>query len=159
MTGLIKINTGAAVDRCGPRLIAFLGFTLSCPVFLLLRLITENTTHDQILLYIFLFIAGVATTMQMVALMTEVDHFVEGEEKAHPGIFGNQGAMAQAYGLFNVAWSGGQVLGPLIAGMLVDLGGWSTMTCAFGVMSAVTAVIIALTDRNTLQALGLVGSQ
>ncbi|PLB51161.1 MFS amine transporter [Aspergillus steynii IBT 23096] len=152
-------QVGAAVDRCGPRLIAFLGFSLGCPVFLLLRLITENTAHDQILLYIFLFIAGIATTMQMVALMTEVDHFVEGEEKAHPGIFGKQGAMAQAYGLFNVAWSGGQVLGPLVAGLLMDLGGWSTMTCAFGVMSAATAIVIALTDRTILQALGLVDNQ
>ncbi|KAK1139820.1 hypothetical protein N8T08_011146 [Aspergillus melleus] len=112
-------------------------------------------THDQILLYIFLFIAGVATTMHMVALMTEVDHVVEGEEKAHPGIFGNQGAMVQAYGLFNVTWSGGQGLGPLVAGLLMDVGGWSTMTCAFGIMSGAIGVVVALKDRTILQDLGL----
>ncbi|KAH8429536.1 uncharacterized protein LDX57_007204 [Aspergillus melleus] len=90
--------------------------------------------------------------------MTEVDHSVEGEDKAHPGILGKQGAMAQASGLFNVAWFGGQVLGPLVAGLLMDVSGWSTMTCAFGIMSGAMAMVISLTDRRILQALVLVGN-
>ncbi|THC90027.1 hypothetical protein EYZ11_010514 [Aspergillus tanneri] len=144
---------GDAVDRCSPRPIAFLGFLLGCPVYILLRLIAENTIRDQVLLYMFLFIAGVAETLQMVPLMTEVGNFVEAQEKKHPGIFGNQGGTAQAYGLFNVAWSGGQVLGPLVAGLLVDLGGWTTMVNVFGGICGGTAVAIALTDRSILRSI------
>ncbi|GAB1192834.1 hypothetical protein APSETT444_002031 [Aspergillus pseudonomiae] len=143
-----------AVDRYGSRTIAFLGFLLDFPTFFLLRLITHDTTQDQILLYIFLFIAGIASTLQMVSLMTEVSLVVERQEKESPGIFGNQGGMGQAYGLFNVAWSGGQVLGPLIAGLLSDRGGWVTMVSVFGTMSGVTAVVIGFSDKKVLRCFG-----
>ncbi|KAB8260678.1 major facilitator superfamily domain-containing protein [Aspergillus pseudonomiae] len=145
---------GDAVDRYGSRTIAFLGFLLDFPTFFLLRLITHDTTQDQILLYIFLFIAGIASTLQMVSLMTEVSLVVERQEKESPGIFGNQGGMGQAYGLFNVAWSGGQVLGPLIAGLLSDRGGWVTMVSVFGTMSGVTAVVIGFSDKKVLRCFG-----
>ncbi|KAF7588597.1 hypothetical protein BBP40_005482 [Aspergillus hancockii] len=122
---------GNAVDRYGSRTIAFLGFLLDFPTFFLLRLITHDTTHDQALLYVFLFMAGIASTLQIVALMTEVSLVVERQEKEMPGIFGSQGGLGQAYGLYNVAWSGGQVLGPLIAGLLSERGGWVTMIRRF----------------------------
>lgn len=142
---------GDAVDRYGSRTVAFLGFLLDFPAFFLLRLITHDTTQDQVLLYIFLSLAGVASTLQMVSLMTEVSIVVERQEKESPGIFGSQGGMGQAYGLFNVAWSGGQVLGPLIAGLLSDCGGWATMVSVFGTMSGITAIIIAFSDDKILK--------
>ncbi|KAE8146383.1 major facilitator superfamily domain-containing protein [Aspergillus avenaceus] len=144
-------QVGDAVDRCGARTIAFLGFLLDLPTFFLLRLITHDTTQDQVLLYVFLFIAGIASTLQIVSLMTEVSIVVERQEKETPGLFGSQGGTAQAYGLYNVAWSGGQVLGPLIAGLLSDLGGWVTMVTIFGVMSGLTAMMIAFSDAKVLR--------
>ncbi|KAE8373183.1 major facilitator superfamily domain-containing protein [Aspergillus bertholletiae] len=143
---------GDAVDRYGSRTIAFLGFLLDFPTFFLLRLITHDTEQDQVLLYIFLFIAGIASSLQMVSLMTEISLVVERHEKESPGIFGTQGGMGQAYGLFNVAWSGGQVLGPLIAGLLSDRGGWVTMVSVFGTMSGITAVVIGFSDEKILRA-------
>lgn len=104
-------------------------------------MITTNTVRDQVLLYVFLFFAGFASVLQMVALMADVHHIVEGLEKQHPGVFGPQGGTAQAYGLYNGAWSCGQMLGPLIAGFLVDKHGWSTMVTVFGVMSAAVAMV------------------
>ncbi|KAF9892506.1 hypothetical protein FE257_001615 [Aspergillus nanangensis] len=117
-------------------------------------LVSKNTTQDQILLFVFLFVAGFATTLQMVALMTEVSYGVERLEKERPGIFGQQGGVAQAYGLFNVAWSGGQVVGPLVAGLLVDLGGWTVMVVVFGVLSGVTALMVLQSDPSILRRLG-----
>lgn len=82
----------------------------------------------------------------MVSLMTEVSYGVDRLERDCPGIFGRQGGMAQAYGLFNVAWSGGQVLGPLVAGALSDVGGWRVMVSVFGAVSGGTALMIFQSD-------------
>lgn len=89
-----------------------------------------------------------------VALMVEVSDAVEELERNCPGIFGETGGTAQAYGLFNVAWSGGQVAGPLLAGWLSLEGGWGFMVIVFGVLSGLIAVILALQRRDA----GVLGS-
>ncbi|KAI2817402.1 hypothetical protein CBS63078_9608 [Aspergillus niger] len=141
---------GDAVDRWGALRVAFVGFLLDFPTLLLFQLVARNTTQDQVLLYVFLFLAGVASTLQMVSLMTEVNNVTERYEREFPGIFGHQGGTAQAYGLFNVAWSGGQVLGPLVAGLLVERAGWTTMVTVLGAVSGGISVVIALSDRRVL---------
>ncbi|PWY90269.1 MFS amine transporter [Aspergillus sclerotioniger CBS 115572] len=141
---------GDAVDRWGAPRVAFLGFLLDFPTLLLFQLVARNTTQDQVLLYVFLCFAGVASTLQMVSLMTEVSNVTERYEREFPGIFGKQGGTAQAYGLFNVAWSGGQVLGPLVAGVLVERAGWTTMVTVLGAVSGGMSVVIALSDRRVL---------
>jgi MFS family permease len=142
---------GSAVDHYGSRKITLLAFLIDVPYFLLLQLVTENTTHDKILLYILLFFAGLAAALKTVALMVEVNHVVEGKEKECPGIFGEQGGTAQAYGLYNVAWSGGQVLGPLVAGWLVEWKGWATMVSVFGIVSGGMAVVLAVTSKDVVR--------
>ncbi|KAL2819157.1 MFS amine transporter [Aspergillus granulosus] len=142
---------GSAVDHYGSRKITLLGFVLDVPSFLLLQLVTENTTHDKVILYVLLFFAGLAAALKTVALMVEVSHVVEEKEKECPGIFGEQGGTAQAYGLFNVAWSGGQVLGPLVAGWLVNLKGWATMVTVFGVVSGGMALVLAITSKGVVR--------
>ncbi|PWY88942.1 MFS amine transporter [Aspergillus heteromorphus CBS 117.55] len=139
---------GDAVDRWGARRVAFLGFLIDFPTLLLFRFVSDNTTQDQVLLYGFLFCAGVASTLQLVSLMVEVSNVTEQYEREFPGIFGRQGGTAQAYGLFNVAWSGGQVLGPLLAGLLVERAGWTTMVTTLGVMSGCIAVMVAVSDQR-----------
>ncbi|KAL4807634.1 major facilitator superfamily domain-containing protein [Aspergillus unguis] len=139
---------GHAVDRHGSRKIAFLGFILDVPVYLLLQLVKENTTKDLITLYALLFFAGLASAFKTVSLMVEVNHAVEEKEKECPGIFGEKGGTGQAYGLFNVAWSGGQVAGPLVAGWLVNWGGWGRMVSAFAVIGGVTALVLLGTAKE-----------
>ncbi|KAJ0418988.1 MFS amine transporter [Aspergillus carlsbadensis] len=145
---------GSAVDHYGSRKITLLAFLIDVPYFLLLQLVTENTTHDKILLYILLFFAGLAAALKTIALMVEVNHIVEEKEKECPGIFGEQGGTAQAYGLYNAAWSGGQVLGPLVAGWLVEWKGWATMVTVFGVVSGVMAVVLAVTSKDMVKLVG-----
>jgi MFS family permease len=145
---------GSAVDQYGSRKITLLAFLIDVPYFLLLQLVTENTTHDKILLYILLFFAGLAAALKTVALMVEVNHVVEEKEKECPGIFGEQGGTAQAYGLYNVAWSGGQVLGPLVAGWLVEWKGWATMVSVFGIVSGGMAVVLAVTSKDVVRLVG-----
>ncbi|PYH96206.1 MFS amine transporter [Aspergillus ellipticus CBS 707.79] len=139
---------GDAVDRWGARRIAFIGFLLDFPTLLLFRFVANNTTQDQVLLYVFLGLAGMASTLQLVSLMAEVSNVTEQYEREFPGILGAQGGTAQAYGLFNVAWSGGQVLGPLLAGLLVDRAGWAAMVTTLGVMSGCIAVMVAVSEQK-----------
>ncbi|KAL4975574.1 major facilitator superfamily domain-containing protein [Aspergillus desertorum] len=136
---------GSAVDKHGSRPVAISGFLLDVPTFFLLRLVSSNTLSDQIILYFLLFFAGLAAALKTVSLMVEVTRAVEEKERLCPDIFGEKGGTAQAYGLFNAAWSGGQVAGPLVAGWLVDWWGWGFMVSVLGVLSAVTAVGLLVT--------------
>ncbi|KAL6232768.1 hypothetical protein BDW75DRAFT_242670 [Aspergillus navahoensis] len=140
---------GSAVDKHGSRSVAILGFLLDVPTFFLLRLVSSSTLRDQIILYFLLFFAGLAAALKTVSLMVEVTRSVEEKERLCPGIFGEKGGTAQAYGLFNAAWSGGQVAGPLVAGWLVDSWGWGVMVSVFGGFSAVTAMGLLFTATAT----------
>jgi MFS family permease len=140
---------GTAVDKHGSRPIAILGFVIDVPAFFLLRLVSSNTLRDQTILYFLLFFAGLAAALKTVSLMVEVTRAIETKERLCPGIFGEKGGTAQAYGLFNAAWSGGQVAGPLVAGWLVDSWGWDVMVSVFGGISAVTAVGLLVTTATT----------
>ena len=46
----------------------------------------------------------------------------------------------QAYGLFNMAFAVGCLIGPLSAGLVNQHAGWGTMTLTFGLVGAVAAV-------------------
>lgn len=82
--------------------------------------------------------------------MVEISVVVERRERECPGIFGHQGGTGQAYGLLNVAWSCGQMLGPFVAGFLVDRAGWATMVSVFGVVAVGVAGMLIMTDRGRL---------
>ncbi|KAL5045434.1 major facilitator superfamily domain-containing protein [Aspergillus fruticulosus] len=143
---------GSAVDKHGSRPVAISGFLLDVPTFFLLRLVSSNALRDRIILYVLLLFAGLAAALKTVSLMVEVTRAVEVKERLCPGIFGEKGGTAQAYGLFNAAWSGGQVVGPLVAGWLVDSWGWGVMVGVFGGVSAVTAVGLCVTATATATA-------
>jgi hypothetical protein len=55
---------------------------------------------------VLLAVIGLTLTLVMAPLMAEVTNVVTEEEKKDPGLFGLTGAYAQAYGLFNAAYSG-----------------------------------------------------
>ena len=141
-------SAGTLVDWYGARWVACLGFFFNVPVFLLLQVVKQNSTTHQVLLYIFLFFAGIGATLRDVSLMVVVKDVVEVVEKDYPGIFGKKGGTGQAYGFYNVAWSGGQLLGPLVAGYLVEARGWATMVMVFGVLSGVAGVVLEVAGRR-----------
>lgn len=143
-------SAGSIVDRYGARRVACLGFLFSVPAFLLLQTVKHNSTGHQVLLYTFLFFAGVAATLRDVSLMVVVTDVVDQVEKDSPRIFGKEGGTAQAYGFYNVAWSTGNVLGPLFAGYLVEARGWATMVTVFGMMSGAVAVVLGGTGRRRI---------
>ncbi|KAK5007264.1 hypothetical protein LTR16_000947, partial [Cryomyces antarcticus] len=108
-------------DRYGPRWLATAGFIFSAPFLVLLRLVTHDSLGQKALLCALLLLV------------------VEAKEKKRPGLFGPAGAYAQAYGLFNVAFAGGCLVGPLWAGMVNERAGWGTMAWSLALLSLVSA--------------------
>lgn len=131
---------GWATDEYGPRWFATAGFLLACPFLILLRLITHNSLSQIVLLCAVLALLGLSLTLCMPPLMAEVTYVVEAKEKKNPGLFGKQGAYAQAYGLFNTAFATGALVGPLWAGFVEQKAGWGTMAWSLGLLSALSAV-------------------
>ncbi|KAF2260238.1 MFS transporter-like protein [Lojkania enalia] len=135
---------GLLSDKYGGRYFAAGGFLLSCPPFICLRFIQENSVSDKVLLCALLALIGFFLSFTFPPFMAEISRVVEAKEKSiqangRPG-FGPGGAYAQAYALFNVAFAGGCMVGPLLAGFIVQERGWSTMTWVMGLLDGVTAI-------------------
>ncbi|KAJ9668318.1 hypothetical protein H2201_001366 [Coniosporium apollinis] len=131
-------------DRYGPRWPATLGFILAAPCFVCLRFVTANTLHTKILLCALLAVLGLALASAMPPLMAEITYVIEAKERKRPGLFGEKGAYAQAYGLFNMAFAGGCLVGPIWAGMVRERAGWGTMGWSLGALSLLSAVPVVV---------------
>lgn len=141
---LISPAVGWLTDRYGARWPATIGFVLATPCYVCLRFVDENTLSDKVLLCALLGLAGVALTLSLGPIMAEITYQVSAKEEKHPGIFGAGGAYAQAYGLFNMAFAGGTVVGPIWSGFVNEKAGWATMAWTLALLSIVTAVPTAM---------------
>lgn len=136
---------GRASDKHGPRWLATAGFILSCPFLILLRLVDRNTLSQKVMLCAFLALTGVGLTLAIVPLMAEISYAVDAKARRRPpGFFGKNGAYAQGYGLFNMAWAAGSMIGPLLAGFVQESHGWPVATLILGCVSVFTAIPTAI---------------
>ncbi|KAJ5055605.1 major facilitator superfamily domain-containing protein [Bipolaris maydis] len=135
---------GWLCDKYGGRYLVVIGFLCGCPPLVCLRFVTENTMRDKVLLCALLAIVGLFIGMTFAPVMAEISAVAEAKERrliasGRPG-FGKGGAFAQAYALFNMAFAGGSMAGPLLAGFIVEAHGWATMAAVLGGLSAAAAV-------------------
>ncbi|KZF24304.1 MFS general substrate transporter [Xylona heveae TC161] len=135
---------GFLSDKYGPRWLATIGFILALPFWVLLRLVDHDSTGQKVLLCALLAFIGFSLTLAMPPLMAEITYVVEAKEKKYPGRFGPTGAYAQAYGLFNTAFAGGTLIGPVWSGFIEERAGWKTMSWTLGLLSGVMAVPIVI---------------
>lgn len=136
---------GHLSDKHGPRWYATAGFILAGPCLILLRLVYKDTLDQKVLLCALLALTGTGLTMTLTPMMAEIAYAVEAKGRNRPaGYFGKNGAYAQAYSLFNVAWAGGFLIGPLLAGLTVQASGWPTSTLILGCISFATAIPVAI---------------
>jgi MFS family permease len=135
---------GHLSDKLGPRWFAAGGFVFMMPFLVLLRLVDHDSLRQIVLLCALLALIGVALTLIMPGLMAEITHVVSLKEAASIASggegFGEGGAMAQAYGLFNTAFAGGCLVGPIWSGFIKERAGWATMGWTLGLLSATTAL-------------------
>lgn len=124
-------------DRYGPKWLCTGGFLFATPFLICLRFVTENTLEQKVMLFAFLACIGFGLTFVFSPLMAEISWAVE------DGVDENDTSAkpyAQAYGLYNMAFSGGAVVGPLLGGMLRQRFSFGTMGWAFGAITFVTAI-------------------
>lgn len=134
---------GHLTDKHGPRWIAASGLLLSVPFWVLLRLVDHHTVGQIVLMCALLVLLGAATTLLLTPLMAEFSKVCDAKVRQEPDVFRGKSAYAQSYGIFNVSWAGGSLLGPLVSAAVKNAAGWKTMTwtmalwCAVGIVPTV----------------------
>jgi MFS family permease len=130
-------------DKYGGRYVVVVGFLFACPPLACLRYVDENTFKNKVLLCAIIAVAGLFVGMTFAPVMAEISAVAEAKERAmllRGTGFGPGGAFAQAYALYNVAFAGGCMAGPLLAGFVAEDKGWATMAAVLRGFSAVTAL-------------------
>lgn len=138
--------TGYIIDKYpkSPRYLAAGAFICAVPVAVLLRLVTDNTMHHKVVLCTLLAMLALCLAVAMPPLVTEVFHAVKEKEDESPDVFGRGGAIALAFGLSNMGFAAGSLIGPFFAGFIRQDAGWGTMGWAMGLMTGVSAIPILL---------------
>ena len=95
-----------------------------------------DSLDQKVLLCALLTLAACCFTMTLDPVMAEVAYVVTAKSRKNPEAYNGAGnkAYAQAFGLFNTAYSLGNTLGPIIAGLIKDAAGWSTMGWVLGLL-------------------------
>lgn len=134
--------TGFIIDRYprSPRYLTSGAFLCTIPVTTLLRFVKENTMHDKTVLCVLLAMIGCCLAVAMTPIVAEVFHAVKEKGDKSPDIFGRGGAMALAFGLSNMGFAAGSLIGPFFAGYIRQSAGWSTMGWAMGLIAGVSAI-------------------
>ena len=139
LTAFLSPIVGGGVDKYGPRWFVVAGFFSLSPFEIAMGLVNQNTLVQKILLCVLLSMIGICFDLMIPPLLVEVTAVTVAKEESHPGIFGKGGAMAQAYGLFNLAWALGSLIGPLWAGFTNQAFGWKVMAWSLALLSFVAA--------------------
>lgn len=121
-------------------MIAFSSFAILSPALAFLRFVEENTLEHKAILCVILATVGMCIDLGEPALLVEIQKVLDDMEAEHPFVFGEKGAVAQAFGLQSMAHFGGFALGPMIGGFVSFHYGWNVMTLSLGLLSLVTAV-------------------
>lgn len=131
---------GRCVDRFGPRWIAGAGLLLCVPPFVCLRFVTHDSLGQKVLFCALLFLIGFGASLTLSATMAEFMNVCTEKEKKKPGSMGKSGAYAQSYGLFNVSWALGSLIGSYWAGGIRQAAGFGTMGWSFALLCGVFVV-------------------
>lgn len=135
---------GKMCDKYGYRYTISLGFLLMTPVLILFRLPTQRTTGDIIMFVAFVAIMGFLIMGVFSPAMAEMSKAVSEIEARHPGIYGKTRGFGQAYGIFNVGYSVGSLIGSFHSGEVRKHAGWGMLTISLGIVTfgiAITSVI------------------
>lgn len=130
---------GMVCDRYGTRLVVTGGFLLMGPFLLLLRLSDHNSTQQIVQFAALLSVAGIGFACVGVTLLGELTNAVVAEEAKSPGKFGHGRGFGQIYGLFNVGFALGTLIGPFQAGGTLESEGWGMTSLSLAIVSFIAA--------------------
>ena len=132
--------TGRLSDRVGAKITVCFGFGTASPLLILLRLIDHDSTAMVALLCSLTLLLGISLNMILTPSWSDASYTVDDIMNNEPGIFGTKGAYAQAFGLMNMAYATGSLVGPLLGGFLVQNVGWKDLTLGTGFFCALCVV-------------------
>jgi MFS family permease len=136
---------GIGSDRWGAKPLVAGGFLLAIPFLICLRFVADNTLAHKAILCVLLGGIGIARAMVVGPLMAEITMVINERTSDEKGLSSSgKSTIAQAYGLYNMAFSGGSILGPIMAGMIRDASGWGTVGWSLAVLAAFTFVTQAI---------------
>ncbi|KAJ5899888.1 hypothetical protein N7495_004632 [Penicillium taxi] len=141
---LAGVFIGKAMNQLGARVLGATALTVSAASWVLMRFVSQNKPDHIILLVVLLFFQGLSIVAIEVIAMTEVSRVIDDYSSTFPGAFGEKSPIAQAYALFNMSFAAGQLIGPILAGVVRVQAGWGTMTLVIGLICALTAVPLGL---------------
>ncbi|KAJ5678736.1 Major facilitator superfamily domain general substrate transporter [Penicillium macrosclerotiorum] len=72
----------------------------------------------------------------------ELSTIVKEYQARTPGIFGPQGGLSRVFSMIEVSASLGMMIGPIIGGFLKETIGYTYMSCAFGLLHIILAVLV-----------------
>lgn len=128
---VVSYPSGWCIDRYGPKWPAVVGFGLTAPVLVALRLVHPGGT-DQITLYACLLgLIGLALAAVGPASIAETAIVSTKYEKANPDYFGENGAGCGMYSFGSAVHSIGLTVGPELASVLRLRLGYGNMNLVF----------------------------
>lgn len=126
---------GAFCDRYGPKWVATFGFLFGVPFLVCLRFVSEDSMAHKVMLCGLLVGIGISVSCVIGPLMAEITYSIQGDENDE-----TVAPYAQAYGLYNMAFSGGTLVGPLLGGMVRDRSGWGAVGWSLAIVMGVTSI-------------------
>lgn len=139
MPAFLSPLIGFLGDRYGPKWLAAGGYLLATPFLICLRFVDEDSMNHKVMLCGLLAGVGIAIALVFGPLMAEISWAVQGDEQDEQDE--SPVPYALAYGLWNMAYSGGAMLGPIVGGMIRDTAGWGTVGWCLGLLTFVTAIV------------------
>ncbi|KAJ5286987.1 hypothetical protein N7478_002673 [Penicillium angulare] len=136
------------ISQAGIRVPGATAFILAANAWILMRLVTQNSTGDIVLLVGLLTMLGMAIFAMEIVTMAEISRAIEDHEKHDPDALSS--LVPRAYALFHIAFAGGQLLGPILAGLLEVYVGWPTMTTTLGFISGLMVAVVLRFDKRRL---------
>jgi MFS family permease len=133
-------SVGRLCDRFGVRIMAVIGYSLLTPSLVCLQFVSHGSVSQKILFGVLVAFCGISPDLGHPGLYVESQMVIEEMEQQSPGIFGEKGAVAQAFGLQTMANYAGLAIGPILGEALFDNYGWKAMALALGALSAATVV-------------------
>jgi MFS family permease len=114
---------GGMTDRYGARVAAVLGFMVTTPALLLLRLVDHNTLPQKVLLCAVLALVGVGLSLSLAPLATDIKIVADKVSQKT-----SSSLLATGFSILNCAIALGGALGPLTAGPMMNRTGWKGAT-------------------------------
>lgn len=139
---------GWLCDRFGPKIPAVAGLLFSVPFLILLRIPHASPDHqtDQVaILCVILALLGLTPAFQPLTPGATLTFVIPPSMSEIALIAGEHGgAYGQAYGLFNVAFSGGFLVGPLWGGFVTERAGWGVMVGSLAGLAGISVIPVAV---------------